>query len=52
MPNEPSILVLKTAWNEECRVDDRAVWLLIRVVFWSILLFVAIRLVMAMMFAS
>ena len=28
MPNEPSILVLKTAWNEECRVDDRAVWLL------------------------
>ena len=43
---------MKTPLDEECRVDDRAVWLLIRVVFWSILLFVAIRLVVAMVFAS
>lgn len=28
--NEPSVLLLKTTF---CRVDDRAVWLLIRVVF-------------------
>jgi hypothetical protein len=46
------MLLLKATWNEECRVDDRAIWLLIKVVFWSILLFVAIRLLVAMVFAS
>jgi hypothetical protein len=33
-------------------VDDRAVWRLIRVVFWSILLFIAIQVAMAMIYAS
>jgi hypothetical protein len=52
MPNERSIFLLSTPLDEECKVDDRAVWIPIRVVFWSILLFVAIRLVVAMVFTS
>jgi hypothetical protein len=42
----------RMALNERFGVDDGATWWLIRVVFWSIVLFVAIRLVAAMVFAS
>jgi hypothetical protein len=36
--------------NERLRVDDTEAWWLIRIVFWSILLFVAIRVAMAIIF--
>jgi hypothetical protein len=38
--------------NEGLGVDDTAAWWIIRIVFWSILLFIAIRVAMAVIFAT